>query len=699
MAWNSALDRLLLQQVHLAEQGKARPRDVEQQIRDLQTLDPNRGESSFHLGYAQVLLGIDPPRPLPGGDAARWYLFGRLRGHERRGEAQRVADLLHDDRALLEVLGEPQIAGQCVPLVMRSLFWAGKLALAVRAVEYLAAGDGDAQSAALVDASLTDLLARFEQREGRADESIVLLLERCLSLPAFGRLADDVRARYRVALARERLIASDFTQAGEQLQQALQLAARAPLVASRARALLALAELRLHGVDELEPRRQRERREASSAWLAELDPARAATGDIAPEALFCRGILDYEAGDFATAEAAFHGVLEALRRMTGVAEPLRHRAGFFLAASILAGGNRAEASRALRLMEETLPHVRPDLESFYPVHEALKELDRRVALAFLDAVDVGRGTAPDQLLFVALEYLSLGEAAPAKAAADRVLQNALNLDQRIEAMRVLLSVHNMQGEPQAATECFQSIRDLLMQRGAFAELEKLLQNEEFVGQALDHLEIKCELVALYEEMEDRDYEKAILQTQIARSLRARRDAEALQVARGILREVEIQFPDLASEDLQAIEKLLELADEPSERFEAGPAAVRQLAQQLGRPPRILVVGGNERQRRHHPRLASLADDWGFCAEWLMANYTSPQKLVNTIRERLDSGLDLLVLLHWNRHETTEPALELARKEGVPARTVHYAGFTSLQVALADLLEKLSTERGKAKTRR
>jgi hypothetical protein len=103
-----------------------------------------------------------------------------------------------------------------------------------------------------------------------------------------------------------------------------------------------------------------------------------------------------------------------------------------------------------------------------------------------------------------------------------------------------------------------------------------------------------------------------------------------------------------------------------------------------------VVGGNERQRRHHPRLEKLAGEWGFAAEWLMTNYTSPQKVVGTIADRVRSGVDVLLLLHWNRHETTEPALELARSAGVPARTVHYAGFTSLQVALAEQLQRLAT---------
>ena len=35
------------------------------------------------------------------------------------------------------------------------------------------------------------------------------------------------------------------------------------------------------------------------------------------------------------------------------------------------------------------------------------------------------------------------------------------------------------------------------------------------------------------------------------------------------------------------------------------------------------------------------------------------------------------------------ALELARAAGVPARTVHYAGFTSLQVALAEQAQRLT----------
>jgi hypothetical protein len=91
-------------------------------------------------------------------------------------------------------------------------------------------------------------------------------------------------------------------------------------------------------------------------------------------------------------------------------------------------------------------------------------------------------------------------------------------------------------------------------------------------------------------------------------------------------------------------------------------------------------------------LVNLAEEWGFDGDWLMANYTSPQKLVAQISDRLSQGVDALFLLHWNRHETTEPALERARQLGIPARTVFYAGFTSLQVSIEDLAKRLGEAR-------
>lgn len=695
MGWETALDRLLLQQVHLAEKGDAKAEGVRQQLLDYWQCAAGRPGACFLLGYARTLLGIELPSVGNEPAARRWSLFGTVRAHDRSGQRDQIAATLSDPQMLIDLLTDPAVAGNVLPLVVRSLFWSGDLKLAVRAIQYLAAEPGTGELETIVDAAVTDLLGRLESRIDSDDqESTASILGKILGMAGFERLPADVQSRYHRALAERLLAASEWQLAITTAERAERLADGTPVLASAAALVAALGELRQHDTVSVQPRQQRPGRDAALRRLQHVaeEPEHAC-----PEAVYLRSLLAYEVGDLQAAARGFDRAIAGLRRLEGRDVELRDRARFFQAAALLMSGEAAEASRALRLMEQALATVKPDLESFYAVHEALKKLDKKLSMRFLDAVDVGRGSTPDQLLFVALEYLSLGEAQPALFAARRVLEVAIDLDQRIEALRVVLTAHNMLGERDQARACYTEIRDVLQQRGKFDVLEKLLRNEEFVGQALDHLEIKIELAGCYDEMEGRDYDRAALQVGIARSLRARKEVEALQQAHGLLQEVSCVYPELAKDDLAAIEKLLELHDETPATADDGRLAVQALAKSLGREPRVLVVGGNERQRRHHPRLEKLATDWGFAQEWLMTNYTSPQKTVGMIADRIRSGLDLLLLLHWNRHETTEPALELARQGDVAARTVHYAGFTSLQVALTEQLQRLA-HGGPAKAR-
>ncbi|MEQ1633700.1 MAG: hypothetical protein ABL997_15075, partial [Planctomycetota bacterium] len=681
MGFDSEIDRLLRNQIHLAEKGELKKDVVRQQLLDLWQLAGPRAPSAFLLGYGKVLLGLDLG-PVPEGNLRRWFLFGSMRAHDRRGERNWIADMVQDPAALADLLADPVLAAQVLPLCVRTLFWCGDLKLALRAIEYLAADASSPELSMVVDAAVTDLLARLESREdGEHEESTASILTKVMGIAGFERLPADVRARYHKALAERLLLGSEWEQAKLHANTAAKLSAPNARMCSASNATAALAQLRVHRLEDLEPHAARPDRETALALVAH---AKDALEQAAPAAHFLRGILAYESGDFATTIASLEAAISGMRRQDGRDEELTDRARFFLAASLLAEGRPEESSRAQKLMEKALATVKPDLETFYSVHEALKKLDRSLALRFLDQVDIGRGTSGDQLLIVALEYLSLGEAPKALAAAERVLAVAVDLDQRLEAMRAMLTAHNMQGHREQARSCFADMRDLLMQRGAFEQLEKLLQNEAFVGQALDHLDIKIELANLYEEMEGKDYERAQLQIAVARSLRARKEVESLQQAHGLLQEVSCHHPELAAEDLAAIERMLELNEAAPVDSDAGAAAGKALAKQLGHAVRVLVVGGNERQRRHHSKFVELAARWGLEGEWLETNYTSPQKIVGQITDRLRSGLDVLVLLHWNRHETTEPALELARKSSVPARTVHYAGFTSLQVALGEM---------------
>lgn len=688
MGWETALDRLLMQQIHLAEKDQTKADQVRKQLVDYGEIAAGRPGMSFLSGYASALLGLELPVACTEERSRRWRLFGQVRAYDRQGNREQIAATLEDPQMLLDLLGDPMVAGNALPLVVRSLFWSGDIKLAVRAIQYLAAEPDSSELETIVDAAVTDLLTRLETRVDSDDqESTASILGKILGMSGFERLPPDVQARYHRALAERLLEASEWELAIESAEKAKRLAEGHPMLVSSAEMVAALGELREHDTVSVEPRSERPERDAA---LARLQHVSDQPDDASPEAVYLRSLLAYETGEMRVSVRGFERATQGLRRLEGRDVELRDRARFYQAAALLTLGDPTEATRALKLMEQSLETVKPDLESFYSVHEALKVLDRRLSLRFLDAVDIGRGSSADQLLFVSLEYLSLGEAKPALLAARRVLEVAIDLDQRIEALRVVLTSHNMLGERDQARACYAEMRELLVQRGKFEQLEGLLQNEEFVGQALDHLEIKLELVNVYDELEGRDYERAALQVGIARSLRARKDVEALQQAYGLLQEVNCIYPELAPDELGALEKLLELHDEKPANADSARTAVQALGKALGRAPSVLVVGGNERQRRHHPRLDKLGKEWGFTAEWLETNYTSPQKTVSTISDRLKGGVDLLILLHWNRHETTEPALEIARACNVPARTVHYAGFTSLQVALAEQFPRLGT---------
>ncbi|MCA8943777.1 MAG: hypothetical protein KDB80_14535, partial [Planctomycetes bacterium] len=63
MAWEKSLDRLVLQQMHLAECGERRAEEVARIVTELYELNPKRPESAFHLGYGRVVLGVDLPEP------------------------------------------------------------------------------------------------------------------------------------------------------------------------------------------------------------------------------------------------------------------------------------------------------------------------------------------------------------------------------------------------------------------------------------------------------------------------------------------------------------------------------------------------------------------------------------------------------------------------------------------------------------
>jgi len=700
MAWETSLDRLVLRQINLAERGEVQDRDIVGMVGDLLSLNGKRPQSWFHSGYARALLGVESPDPGPGlpPDCLRWFVFGRLKGHLRRGDAAWLKDISEDEGLLVDLIADPAIAAQILPSLMGSYFQDGNFEKAVWVLRLLEARldlDGAGAQNELVllsDAALSDLLARIERRQVDPEEVGALrrALRRVLQIDRFGHLSPTEQARFHRALGTSLLSTGEWDEARNELEKARDLAKPGERLHKQIHLLLTLTHLRVMSLYEVSP-------DSSCVGGPEamklLAPATAKPNPL-PAGLYLRGMLSYEQNNY---DAAIKDLEAAVKTAVQEAVPddaLLARARFFLGAALLLADRREEAKRAARMLEESLGRIEPQLANFYPVYDALRKVDQKVSLRYLDAVELGRGAAAEDLLLLALEYQSLGEPEPAIRAANRVLEMAGDLDQRIEAHKVLLTAHNMQGSREQARNHYIEMRELLTRRGAFAELEKLLKDEDLVGQALDHVELKCELADLYEEMEDRDWDRANLRLAIARTMRARKEVEDLHQAIAMLQEVAVEYPELAQDELAKTEKLLELKGK-SETMSSERELFASLAESLGHKVKILVVGGNERQRRHHPRLDELASEWDFDGEWLMANYSSPQRVVDAIGERIKQGIDVLVLLHWNRHETTEPALELARSASVPARTVFYAGFTSLQVCLLDLASKLLNKQGAA----
>ncbi|HEB53386.1 MAG TPA: hypothetical protein ENI87_09050, partial [bacterium] len=61
MGWETALDRLLMQQIHLAEKDDGKRETVRRQLEDYGAIAAGRPGQSFLYGYASALLGVDLP--------------------------------------------------------------------------------------------------------------------------------------------------------------------------------------------------------------------------------------------------------------------------------------------------------------------------------------------------------------------------------------------------------------------------------------------------------------------------------------------------------------------------------------------------------------------------------------------------------------------------------------------------------------
>ena len=89
MGWETALDRLLMQQIHLAEKDASKSDLVQKQLRDYGELAADLPGMNFLFGYASILLGMELPAISTEQRSRRWHLFGRVRAFDRHNSMSR----------------------------------------------------------------------------------------------------------------------------------------------------------------------------------------------------------------------------------------------------------------------------------------------------------------------------------------------------------------------------------------------------------------------------------------------------------------------------------------------------------------------------------------------------------------------------------------------------------------------------------
>ncbi|MEW6747056.1 MAG: hypothetical protein AB1486_30335 [Planctomycetota bacterium] len=687
MGWEGALDRLVLQQIDNAARGVARPEEVRDLVNELLQLAPERARSYYHLGLAGVLLdaSLFEHRPQEFDPALRrWFTFGRLMALARRRAHARVVEMLHTPECI-ELLEEPEIARTVVPIVLRTAFEDGDLDLVVTALEKLVGGRGEHHDA--FREALAEILRRVERSRDRADEeALKSLLVRCRDLPSFASMPGDVRAPIHRAIGRILQHSGEWEQARQEFSNCLRITGEGHTLASVLHFDLAACYLEVRGVPDLEPDPDRE---DSSEAIRHLDMATADPRFASFNAYFARGVLRYEKEDFAHAASDFERALDKIQSYRNPLPVTLARIRYYLAVSLFGSGREEDYPKAARLIDQAIERVSPDLADFHRVHDKLHATDREVALRFLDAIDVGREESGSQLLGLAREYLDLGEPERALKTADRAVALPAATDERVDALKLKLRATTILGSREAAHDAFLDLREHLLSHGRFQELERILRDEGESGLALDHFTRQGELNDVLQLMEGRTPDRVEAMLSLARHLRGDNDALSAALAVALLEEAAVYSPERVSSDLEEARKL-------AEHLRVVPltdSVARELADRarrlLGHDPRLVVIGGNEAQRRKLDSFEEFKDHLGIEAEWWFADAAHPQRPLDLVKERLrGSRVDGVILLQWNRLDTAVPTRHLCRSHKVACRQLTYVGFMSLKMAIADLLEKI-----------
>ncbi|MBI4868948.1 MAG: hypothetical protein HY816_18565 [Candidatus Wallbacteria bacterium] len=686
----SELDRHLVELISLTANGREglTSERVQSMVEDVLHLNPGRSRSYFLAGFAAELLGVrfkEPPDP----PSARWELYGHIEALLEKGQTAKVLEMTRL-AAFPALTADPEIASHLLAPLAHAASDSGDVGAALDYLERGLALEASQKCQRLASELIPTYLTRSDQlmKDNRLEEARGLLdsvTRRPLLMKSLGQLA--VRVYRKLGQCEQK--AGDWQEAIARFREGFD---REPSDSQKAVLWcdIGLCYLGLSSINNL----QKGQRWEHGAQAREAFEKAVASGvGFSINGAFALGVLTLEDGQPERAAQLFemaHRSLKAMKmRNRSRIEP---RIKAYLAEALLMGrGARQEVPKALNLLGQAHEAQSWPLADRLNLYRLLRTVDEPAARTFLQSIDLSRLKNPVDGAAIGRELLTHGEHAKALEVALGLLQLYLKKPDRRDALTLKLRAENGLADGRAGSATYQELKQLCMDQEFYPELEEILLSEDVTGEVLDALERRKECLELYGLMPDRRANLAALLLELARSYIHARDEDGLRTARSLLEEAALYSNEIPAAELDSLSERLDF-EAHRLGIDLGGATDSNLPQRLRTrfpaPPRLLVVGGNEKQMGDHESFVKLGEELHFVGEWIPANYVNPDKSLALVRQRLQQGLKGLILLHYNRTEFGRSARKLAGEYPVVLRNLHLYGFKSLRACVEEVLEKM-----------
>lgn len=618
---------------------------VDDVVNEFVKLNGQRHQSFHHAGFRDALFGREPAASLPAQNEYRWrwYYAGFVVGLARQNRLGDIA-ALYDRCAVIRGLGDtglgPSAHGGRV--VFEALCDAGRYAEASRFVSADAVYNNDAFARQLLDKG-TDLLRR-------EDPATATPIFETLWRGLADRLADGlaVPPEIWIPVRRRRAHCLRYADDPEGARALLEELLDEPDDENRAAVLadLGLLDAGFRRLHELRYPHQRGDvaglREALERGRPRFVEAIEIPARTAAHGHYALGFLELLGTNYARA------VVHLEQALAGFGQrPEIYRGGNLLMSArlhlglalCLALADVTQLHRAGRLLREAMEggeRIPPYLIG--DVLDALAFADRAAAEGVAeDVLAAGPNTAVDEVARAAA-------ALRCRAAADALVQRARDTDrsltERTRDWHLALPMLIAQGRAHEAAEALDSAEEAAMQGILRADFLDLLRDEARYGPVWTVDDARWSHVRVLEAAGDYTNAAGFLQ-QVFQLALARGDAAAENSAREVLERLEDYPAPFRS-------LLAELRDQFTSRFPPEPTPAGDM--EAGERIRILVVGGNETQKRFDERLAQTVREVrpGVELEFLHSGWTSNWGAQIEEFERRLSGMDGVVFSRYMR---------------------------------------------------